>query len=142
MIIFSATFECTPRETIVRLRYNCLRKSRRDMKLGFVNASYLQRGLALKSLIEEGGPVYGVSVQVIDVCPMFIRLKWGHNNSHIVCEREILLFRDALAARLENMQDSVYMHEDMSLRSILDQLDCTDRQRRMILVRIRPMEDN
>lgn len=78
--------------------------------------------------------MYGVDVTVIDVCPVFTNLKWGDDSTFILCEKEILMFRDTLAANLEKAQDSVYMHEEMSLKSILDQVDCTDRQRRIMLV--------
>ena len=73
---------------------------------------------------------------VVDVCPVFTNLRWGGDNVYILCDKETALFREALAVSLENVQESIFMHEDMSLERIVDQIDCTDCQRRNVLVMI------
>lgn len=134
LIIFSATFECVSRDTAVHLQLNCVRRARYDAKLGFVPQQYLHRGLAIKSIIHECGPVYGIRVRIVDICPTFTKIKWANDTNCSLPAKEMTVLRDYMEMIAEDAKAYIDNHHELSFQNLLDQVECSDRQRQILLV--------
>lgn len=145
LVVLSATFESDSAGCTVQLKINCVRKARNSAKLGFVRPAYLRRGLALSSLVADGGPVFAINARVVHVCPLLSKLKFDLDVSSSSAlpsparwipldSIEMGVFRHAVSRARDVVENGIEDHEELALPYLLDDIDCDSCIAAIILV--------
>ena len=139
VIVFVAVFEPKEDSKGVKLvlRYNSVRKACDSAKIGFVDPTYLVRGLSVKSLIKSGGPIYGIKSVVLAQSNLMTKFCAHSSQGNFVfyCDStEKNIFDNFLDCRRYAVYAEVENADDLEIENVLDDLDIEEWARDIILV--------
>jgi len=139
IVVFAATFEADSSENaVIKLSINTTRRARSDALLGYCRPRFLSRGLGLKSLVVDGGSVFAAKVKILSLSQPMAKVVFytsGVNERKFIFldheeVNEVSKFIEGSKSRyLQSMESS----EELNLRDILEDIDCDDYVKSLML---------
>ena len=126
--VVSATFSIDGPRTTMLLNVNGVRKAKNTTKLGFINPMFLNQGLSEKSIISNGGSVYALRGQVIQICDRRVRSRLsdrgggGQRTSILLSQSEFNEIAVFESSRQQSIYENMSEKEGFSIESILKEM--------------------